>query len=526
MASFTERIRLLFDVDSSGAKTGFGDFGKSVRDAEGLWGKAKAGASSLGSTIKDNMGAAAIAGGAALVAFGVKAVGAFTDTAKAAIDMGKATGLSTEQASRWIAIGDDMGVSAEALTNGVGKIAKTLDSGAWEKYGIATRDASGEARSANDVLLDAFDKLGSVTNETERARIGNELFGKGYANLAPMIGKTRSELEAYLGSVESGQVITAKEAEKAEKMRLAMDHLHDALNEVTLAFGSAVSSISPMIDRTAGLIEKVTELENRFQVLNKVGWTTDPISAWDSAMSAATDSGQEFANMTRDELVANLKKYSDGAEFSGDAIAQWAEKNRASAEDVKALREEVGLSTSPWTVMQSAIDSVAGSLDGLKAKHDATTAALERQTKASWDLYNAQLALASGVIDLSSAQQSYMGALDALNTTHDDATTLVNEHVVALNDAEQASLRVAAAAADHAEQQAKLSGKTYEARDAALVQIDALKNLAAGLAPGSELRLFLEQTISSLDHTAQSGRDLADNLQAFVRSGGQVSTRR
>ena len=162
------------------------------------------------------MGAAAMAGGAALVAFGAKAVGAFTDTAKSAIDMGAATGLAVEDASRWIAVGDDMGVSAEQLTSAFGKVGKSLDTGKWDEYGIAARDAAGEARSTNDILLDTFDMLSKVGNETERTRIGTELFGRGYASLAPLIGKSRKEMEGYLGSVEKGQVITAKEAKKAE----------------------------------------------------------------------------------------------------------------------------------------------------------------------------------------------------------------------------------------------------------------------------------------------------------------------
>ncbi len=129
-------------------------------------------------------------------------------------------------------VGDDFGVSAEQMAAGVGKITKSLDSEKWAEYGIATRDAAGNARDANTILLDTFDMLGRVTNETDRARIGADLFGKGYANLAPLIGKTRVEYEDMLGAVEKGQVITAKEAEKAERMRKAEDALsHDDLHQ-------------------------------------------------------------------------------------------------------------------------------------------------------------------------------------------------------------------------------------------------------------------------------------------------------
>lgn len=488
MASFTERIRLIFDVDSKGAQSGFGGFAKSVRDAEGLTGKMKAGVGSLATTLKENMATAALAAGAAVVAFAAKAVGAFTDTAKAALDASKATGLSVEQASRWIAVADDMGVSAEALTSGIGKIAKTLDSSKWEKYGIATRDASGHARAANDVLLDALDMLGRTTNATERARIGNELFGKGYTQIAPLVGKTRAEYEKWLGAVEDGQVVTKEEAAKAERFRLAMDNLQDALGEVTLAFGEAVAGLAPLLDLVAKGLGPVADLTGA------IGHMVDEVNKFDPTNAFGVDP------------FADLKQQIDEVRTG-----------------VRDTSGEVAASSTIWGTFSTMIASAGAAMDDAKAKHDELTAAIERQAKASWDLYNAQLALISGQIDQSAAMQSYLGSLDSLSTATDDATTRVDEHVVALNSAKDAALRVARAAEDQAEQQAKLAGQTLTARDASMAQIEALGALASSLAPGSELRTFLEATIQSLRSTAISGQQINDSLAAFKRNGGRLA---
>lgn len=292
MATYSEKIRLLFEVDDKGS---LGRLRADIAAADGVTGKFKAGAAGLGDTLKANMGAAAMAGGAALVAFGAKAVGAFTDTAKSAIDMGAATGLAVEDASRWIAVGDDMGVSAEQLTSAFGKIGKSLDTGKWDEYGIATRDAAGEARSTNDILLDTFDMLAKVGNETERTRIGNELFGKGYANLAPLIGKSRKEMESYLGSVEKGQVITAKEAKKAEEWRLAMDTLQDSLREVALQFGQVVAEQAPLLKGIAQMITLATQVTS---VFGDAGNSVQ-VFLWDNeeAFKAAGVSSREFGDM-------------------------------------------------------------------------------------------------------------------------------------------------------------------------------------------------------------------------------------
>jgi hypothetical protein len=262
VANFTDRLKIILDWEGQKAETGIRSFGKSVREADGFSNKFKAGAGSVGETLKANVGAVAVTAGAALVAFGVKAVGAFTDTAKAAIDLGKATGFSTEEASRWIAVGQDYGVTADSIASAVGRIDKTLDSGKWADYGIATRDAAGNARAANDVFLDTLDLLSSTPNATERARIAADLLGKGWQSIAPILGKSRAEYEKMLGSVEDGQVITSKEAAKAEKWRLAQDKLADAFGEFTLAVGESVAELAPFIDVMADAIEKGKELSD------------------------------------------------------------------------------------------------------------------------------------------------------------------------------------------------------------------------------------------------------------------------
>lgn len=260
--AFSEKIQVVIDVVADGAKSSMASFKTSIAEAEGPINKVKAAGASMLDGLKANAGPAALAAGGALVAFGIKAVGAFTDTAKAAIDLGAATGLATEDASRWIAVGDDMGVTAEQLTSGIGRIGKELDSGKWEKYGVATRDAGGNARNTNDILADTLGMLSSVENETERARIGNELFGRGYSNLAPLIGHTADQYKEMLGAVEDGQVITDKEAKKAERMRLAQDALADALQEVTLAVGQMVAEMAPAIEQASELVGWLTQLGN------------------------------------------------------------------------------------------------------------------------------------------------------------------------------------------------------------------------------------------------------------------------
>ena len=84
---------------------------KSKGYATGAMGKFKAGSNAALSAVKANAGNFAMAAGAALVGFAVKSVGAFQDLALASGKFADATGLSVEEASRFIEVGGDIGVS-------------------------------------------------------------------------------------------------------------------------------------------------------------------------------------------------------------------------------------------------------------------------------------------------------------------------------------------------------------------------------------------------------------------------------
>lgn len=364
--AFTERIRLIFDVDGKSAERGIGGIVKSVREAEGATGKLKAGFAGL----KENIGTFAMAGGAALIAFGVKAVQAFTSTAKAAVDLAAATGLSVEQASRWIAVGDDMGVTADQLQAGLGKIAKTLDTGKWSEYGIATRDASGQARDANAVLLDAFDMLGRITNATERARVGNELFGKGYSNLAPLVGKSRSEYEQMLGAVEKGQVITEAERKKAERMRLAQDALADALREVTLMVGQSVAALSPYVERLAEIVALVDKLPDGALegltvppgIAQDAGKVATAMDRWTAAALKTTDPMQYLIDLgfsaaaAQEMLSAAFRESLGGMGKTGTAVRNIADETDHAAKATRSWTEALRSNAYEWDVLNSKLD--------------------------------------------------------------------------------------------------------------------------------------------------------------------------
>lgn len=324
-----DKITIVIDAVTGNATSAIKSFRTEVAAAQGVAGKLKAGWKSASASISANAGVLAATAGTALVTFGIKAVHAFESTAKAAVDLGKATGLSTEQASRWIAVADDYEVSASALASALGKMGKNLDAAAMEKYGIVTRDAAGNARDSNEIFLDVLETLNN-TAPAERAKVGADLLGRGWGAIAPILGKTRAEYEKMLGQVERGQVVTEKEAKKAEKMRLAEDALKDALNEATLAVGGFVAEMAPMIQSVAEGIETLSDLTQEFGLLEKAAQAVDytnPVSAIRELKDAATDF-TPAEDMGLEDMVRLFRESGVSAEQATPQLEKWIAKNK------------------------------------------------------------------------------------------------------------------------------------------------------------------------------------------------------
>lgn len=296
MAGYFDRINVVIDVVTKSATQALGEFRKSVSEAEGFTGKLKAGFGQLktaGPGLAAGLGA--VAGAVTGVAAAALAAGdKFVSLARESRNLGTATGLTTEEASRLIEVFGDLGGDAGQLQGTLAKIPKTLDSGKWEEYGIATRDAGGKLRSTNEILLDGIDYLGKIADPTARAQVGIDLFGKSWGNLAPLIGKSRTELDGMLASVSSAKVITEDETERAENLAAAQDSLADAFEDVTLTVGQLVAKLSPLLKGIATTVEEIIAAADALGLMDETAAGTTKV---------LDEFGQEMAFIGSEELM-------------------------------------------------------------------------------------------------------------------------------------------------------------------------------------------------------------------------------
>ena len=142
----------------------------------------------------------AVAGLAAGVAAAAVGIGIFVlKTAQAAdeiVESAEKIGISTTKYQEFQFIAEQVGTDVETVGRAFARTTKAI-AGADEEgsamaktlaeLGVATRDVDGDLRSADDVFADIITALGRMENETQRDIVAQQIFGKSFQELVPLI---------------------------------------------------------------------------------------------------------------------------------------------------------------------------------------------------------------------------------------------------------------------------------------------------------------------------------------------------
>lgn len=149
-------------------------------------------------------GAGIMAGAAAAVS----GVTAFANKTAATCDeidkMSQKIGISREAYQEMSFITSQCGMDVNKLQVGMKTLTKVMDqtrngtskqATALEELGITVSGSDGKLRSSEDVMYEVIGKLQNMENETERARLANELFGKSGSEMAPLLNAGAGAME-------------------------------------------------------------------------------------------------------------------------------------------------------------------------------------------------------------------------------------------------------------------------------------------------------------------------------------------
>jgi len=316
-------IPILTEFDSKGlqsAQGAFNNFKSKVGEADGAMGKFKAGGTAALDAVKANAGTFAMAAGAAIAGFAVKAIGDFQKLALEVDKFSNSSGLAAEEASRWVEVAGDIGVESGTLITAFNKLNKAAadNSKAFGQLGVEIATTASGATDVNKTFLTTVEALRKVEDPAKRAQLATQLLGKSWTEVSELIEMGSVELETALASVSDQKIIDEEEIRKAKELRAAQDALGDAFQDAALTLGEALipaltatlKALTPVLEAMklmGGTLQ--TGLAETFTTLQATGKSLSDI-----ARELGADNEQSFTYMakvlgiTLDDLYAQLDR--------------------------------------------------------------------------------------------------------------------------------------------------------------------------------------------------------------------------
>jgi hypothetical protein len=321
-------------------------------------GKFKAGSKVALDAVAANAATFAVAAGTAIAGFAVKAIGDFQDLALNAGKFADATGLSVEQASRYIEAAGDIGVPIDKVEGAIGRLNKTIgaDPDKVRDLGVDLVYLKDGSLDVNETFLNTIQRIKDIKDPAEKAKVAAQLLGKGWQGMAELIELGADDLNASLKSVSGSKVISKEDLQNAKDYRDAVDDLKDKFEAVTLEVGKY-------------LVPKLVEvLKLADSIGNAVGKIPDPLMHLATGGFFASADGQPgFAQEKVAGLNAEMDKYKQYYRSRIDAI----DGVTGAIED---QGDQVSIADEAWQgligtlKLDSAMADAKAQLDGLKEK--------------------------------------------------------------------------------------------------------------------------------------------------------------
>lgn len=365
----------------------------------------------------------------AIVDRGVSALGSFVKTsfesAGAVADLADKTGLSTESIQRMQFVAGQTGTTVDAFTSAAFRLGVKLDGGGASVR--AAMDALGLSFDtiralSPDQQFDAITAaLGRMDDPQTRNRVGVELFGKAFAEIAPAVAAGYADM-ANAAAVSSDQQIRA------------LDAAGDALDAWKSRVQTGITSV-------AGTIAL---------------WADDTVAAFDLMINGTgrfTAQQQEMINFLRGQggegLAAYLRQIQAGTAATKEAVQPVVDYNTAlinAYEEVNQLTaaqlqqiesaQKLGVSTAEiaatFNISEAALRLLNASLQESQRRMDAAAASSEKLRGAGvvlGDVSNVLRFQLAGILNpaLLDLQTNTKNADQAVQALRDDLARLGGE---------------------------------------------------------------------------------------------------
>ncbi len=251
------------------------------------------------------------------------AVVGFTDMGEAVYRGALRAGMGVEEYQRMKYVAEQAGVGVESLENSVGKLNLNIGKAAAGKgqpvaalmarLGISMRDSNGQIRAGVDLLPQLADAFKRNENPAVRARMGMALFGKSWAEMAPLLMEGSEGITASLERMSRLKgVINPEDIRGAKELG---DKFKD-LNMVTKGFQMTIAKeLAPVISPLIEDIVQWAAANKKLVAVEVKGFVRDLVDGlrqvdWQGIIQGARDFGAslgkavDFVGGTKNALIA------------------------------------------------------------------------------------------------------------------------------------------------------------------------------------------------------------------------------
>lgn len=341
------------------AESAFSKFRREVGAAQGGMAKFQTVSNAAFDSIKRNAAGFAAAAGTAIATFVVKSVTSFQNLALAAGKFSDATGLSTEQASRFIEVAGDIGIESSVLESAFNRMNRAIAAGAKE-FGMINAEIVRTSSGAVDVqqtFFNVIDGLRGIEDPALRAQAATAILGRGWQSLARIVDEGSVVLARSLEKVDVSKLITDQEEAQAKKFQAALDDVKDSFESLGLTVGQ---NVVPPLTVLLNLLAKISDV---------------------SAPAAKTRSLER-------SIFETLVGFAEGIPLAEGFIARLVNLNNATSD----LYEVTPALAEAWAGGYRAMIDAQYAADGLFTSMGDLTSQTDL-AKAAWDTFTGSLSL-------------------------------------------------------------------------------------------------------------------------------------
>ena len=403
-------ITSLEDTGIKNAKAAFNDFKTAVGKAEGGMGKFKAGSTVAMDAVKANAGNLAMAGGAALLTFAGEGIKAFQELALGAEKFATSTGLSIQDASRYIEAAGDIGVPIDAVEGAIGRLNRTIgaDPDKVRELGVDLVYLKDGSLDVNATFLNTIERIKGIKDPAEKAKVAAQLLGKGWQSMSTLIEMGADDLSTALSEVSDAKVISPEELKKAKEFRDVMDDLKGKIEDLSLSIGT---SLVPVLSQVGEIVKVGTGIRDFFKSIPGATWMSEnlsPLGLTKAAIGGVADATEAVIGWFKDS-PSTIEKFIDHM-GKVDFTTSWLGKTIDSVRQNALPQFKTGVENATVAIVNAdtAWKNLTGSLDREVALDNAKTDLAELEAaaakafgtgaQADIDDYEAKLANYAGVL--------------------------------------------------------------------------------------------------------------------------------